>query len=329
MHAAIIGIPGPVLDAETKALLRAHPPAGVILFGRNVQTAAQVAKLLADLRSVLPREAVLMVDQEGGRVARLRPPAFPAFPAAAKIGALQARDGQAGLRAAQLAGASIGLLCAELGFDVVCAPVLDLAVAGADPVIGDRAFGSDPAIVASLGRAFAEGLGQAGVQPVMKHMPGHGRANVDSHLALPELDAPQPQELEPFRRNADLPWGMTAHIRFRDLDAQRPTTHSSVVIDEVVRGRIGFAGVLVTDDLAMQALSGPPALRALKALQAGCDLALFCPSGPLDNRALLAACPDISAQTLARMQAGRDWVAARRTDMDPVAITAEREALLA
>ena len=329
MHAAIIGIPGPTLDAESKALLRAYPPAGVILFGRNVQSADQLTALLTDLRKLLPPEAVLMVDQEGGRVARLRPPAFDAFPAARRIGDLHARDQQAGLRAAFLAGASIGLTCAGLGFDVVCAPVLDMPAPGADAVIGDRAFGSDPDKVATLARAFAEGLGQGGVQPVMKHLPGHGRAQVDSHLALPELDAPHDDELEPFRANADLPWGMTAHILFRDLDAVHPATQSHSVISGVIRGRIGFGGVLVSDDLAMQALSGAPALRALRALEAGCDLALFCPGGARDNRAVLAACPEVTAETLARLAIARDWVAARKTELDLAAITAEREALLA
>ncbi len=329
MHAAIIGIPGPTLDAESRALLRAYPPAGVILFGRNVQSRDQLAALLADLRKALPAEAVLMVDQEGGRVARLRPPAFDAFPAARRIGELHTRNPQTGLRAAFLAGASIGLTCSGLGFDVVCAPVLDLPAPGADQVIGDRAFGPEPESVAALGRAFAEGLGQGGVQPVMKHMPGHGRAQVDSHLALPELNAPHDDELEPFRRNADLPWGMTAHILFRDLDAVRPATQSRRVISDVIRGRVGFGGVLVTDDLAMQALSGPPALRAVRALEAGCDLALFCPGGPRDNRAVLAACAEVTPDTLARLAAARDWVKTRKTELDLAAITAEREALLA
>lgn len=330
MRAAIVGIPGPVLDAETRAMLRAFPPAGVIVFGRNIKSAEQLRGLLAELRAMLPREAVLMVDQEGGRVARLRPPEFPRFPAAGDIGALHRRDAELGLRAARLAGSGIGLLCAGLGFGVVCAPVLDLREEGADQVIGDRAFGSDPAAVAALGREFAEGMAAGGVLPVIKHMPGHGRAKVDSHLALPELDAPQERELEPFRANADLPWGMTAHILFRDLDANRPATLSATVISEAVRGRIGFDGVLISDDLAMQALSGPPALRALRALQAGCDLALFCPGGAADNRAVLDALPEISLQTETRLSRARDWLANRKQDgMELNAVMQELGALLA
>jgi beta-N-acetylhexosaminidase len=330
MRAAIVGIPGPILDAETRAMLRAHPPAGVIVFGRNVQSAQQLSDLLAALRAVLPEEAVLMVDQEGGRVARLRPPAFPAFPAAGDIAALHARDAGYGARAAWLAGAGIGLLCARLGFDVVCAPVLDLLEEGADPVIGNRAFGSDPAAVGELGRLFADGMAEGGVQPVIKHMPGHGRATVDSHVALPELDAPQERELAPFRANADLPWGMTAHIRFRDIDPERPATLSPRVISEVIRGQIGFDGVLVSDDLAMQALSGPPALRAARAIEAGCDLALFCPGGAQDNRAALDALPDISPETEARLARGRAWLASRKQeDMELDAVLQELGTLLA
>ena len=329
MHAAIVGIPGPILDAETRATLRAYPLAGVILFGRNVQNHAQLKQLLADLRSVLPPEAVLMVDQEGGRVARLKPPAFPAFPAAGRIGALYARNSDAGRRAAHLAGAGIGLMCRDLGFDVVCAPVLDLLEPGADAVIGDRSFGADPAIVAQLGRDFAEGLGAGGIQPVIKHMPGHGRARVDSHLAMPELDAPEPRELEPFQANADLPWGMTAHILYRHLDAARPATLSPLVLADAVRGQIGFDGVLISDDLAMQALSGPPGLRAQLALAAGCDLALFCPGSNRDNRVVMGLLPHVSDVTTARMARGRDWVQIRRMDMDAAAVHAELEALLA
>ena len=329
MHAAIVGIPGPILDAETRATLRAHPPAGVILVGRNVQNHAQVKQLLTDLRALLPPEAVLMVDQEGGRVARLKPPEFPAFPAAGRIGALHAQNPEAGRRAARLAGAGIGLMCRGLGFDIVCAPVLDLLEPGANVVIGDRSFGSDPAIVAQLGRDFAEGMGEGGVQPVIKHMPGHGRARVDSHLAMPELDAPDARELEPFQANADLPWGMTAHILFRTLDATRPATLSSVVLRDVVRGQIGFDGVLMSDDLAMQALSGPPALRAQRALEAGCDLALFCPGSNRDNRVVMGLLPHVSDVTAARMARGRDWVQTRRMEMDAAAVHAELEALLA
>ena len=161
-------------------------------------------------------------------------------------------------------------------------------------------------------------------------MPGHGRATVDSHLALPELDAPQERELEPFRANADLPWGMTAHILFRDIDAARPATLSAMVISSVVRGRIGFDGVLISDDLAMQALSGPPALRALRALEAGCDLALFCPGGAADNRAVLGALPEISPQTEARLSRARAWLAIRKQDgMELNAVMQELGALLA
>ena len=252
MKAVILGISGPVLtDAEARWLAE-HRPCGVILFRRNVETPAQLLALAAALRAVLPEHAVLMVDQEGGRVARLRPPHWLAHPPAATIGALYQRDPTAGLRAAWLTGALIGLQCAAAGFDVACAPVLDLRVPAAHDVIGDRAFGEAPEVVAALGRVMADGLLAAGVQPVGKHAPGHGRAGVDSHHDLPvvhetALDA----DIAPFAANADLPWLMTAHIVYPVWDAQLPATLSPAVIGQVIRGRIGFDGVLVSDDLAM------------------------------------------------------------------------------
>ncbi len=329
MRAVILGIEGPKLNQATADMFRELPPAGVILFGRNVYTPMQLRALCATLRSVLPKGAVILVDQEGGRVARLRPPLFPASPPAAAIGALYHRAPEKGLRAAYLHGAAIGDLCREAGFDVVCAPVLDLALAGFDAVIGDRGFSADPNAVAQLGRAMAEGLGAAGIQPVMKHLPGHGRASVDSHIALPTRDGISADELAPFIANADLPWAMTAHLLYRAQDASNPATLSPSIIGEVIRGRIGFAGLLVSDDLAMQALSGPPEARALAALAAGCDVALYCPGDPVANRAVLAACPELSAQAQLRLAAAAAWASARRVSLDLDALIREREELLA
>ncbi len=189
MKPAIVGIAGPCLAVAEADMLRRHRPAGIILFARNVADPGQLRALTAGLRAVLPPGAVIMVDQEGGRVARLRPPHWRAHPPAAELGRLFARHGPSGLRAAWITGALIGADCASCGFDVVCAPVLDLAYPGAHDVIGDRAFGPDPVVVARLGRAMAAGLLAAGVQPVGKHAPGHGRARVDSHLALPRIEA--------------------------------------------------------------------------------------------------------------------------------------------
>ena len=327
MHitAAIVGIPGPTLEPETAELLRAGRAAGVILFGRNVQTPDQLRALTADLRAVLPERAVLMVDQEGGRVARLRPPHWRAHPSAGRIAAL---DAETALRAAWLSGALIGLDCAGVGFDVACAPVLDLRIAGMSEVIGDRSFGSAPAIVARLGRAMAEGLLAAGIQPVMKHLPGHGRARVDSHLALPVVDVSIENDLRPFADNADLPWAMTAHILYPALDPLHPATLSRRIIADVIRGAIGFDGVLVSDDLAMQALSGHPADRAVAALEAGCDLAMYCAGDHEATKAVLSACKPLSGEAIRRLDVARGLARRRAITLDAATLAAEREFLL-
>lgn len=330
-RAAILGIAGPELGPAEAELFAAAPPAGVILFARNIVSPARLVSLVASLRAVLPEGAVLMVDQEGGRVARLRPPFWRAHPPAALAGALHARDARAGRRLAWLNGALIGLDAAAAGFDVAAAPVLDLALPGMSAVIGDRGFSADPAVVGELGRAMAEGLLAAGVQPVGKHAPGHGRARVDSHHALPvveEAEADLAGDFAPFAANADLPWMMSAHITYRALDPDRPATLSPAVLGGIVRGRIGFDGVLVSDDLAMGALSGRPAERARAALAAGCDLALYCSGDPAENAALLAACPPLLPAAAVRMARARALAAARRQDLDAAALAAERDALI-
>jgi beta-N-acetylhexosaminidase len=327
MHitAAIVGIPGLTLEPETAELLRAFQPAGVILFGRNVQTPEQLRALTADLRAVLPERAVLMVDQEGGRVARLRPPHWRAHPSAGRIAAL---DPEAGLRAAWLSGALIGLDCADAGFDVACAPVLDLRIEAMSDVIGDRSFGGDPATVARLGRAMAEGLLAAGIQPVMKHLPGHGHARVDSHLALPVVDDSIDDDLRPFAENADLPWAMTAHILYPAMDPLHPATLSKHIVAEIIRGTIGFDGVLVSDDLAMQALSGSPADRAVAALEAGCDLAMYCAGDHEATKAVLSACKPLSGEAIRRLDAARGLARRRAITLDTATLAAERGFLL-
>ncbi|KAA5609310.1 beta-N-acetylhexosaminidase [Rhodovastum atsumiense] len=329
MKAAIVGISGPELTAQEAALFRAHPPAGIILFARNIRDPAQLGALVAALRAVLPAHAVLMVDQEGGRVARLRPPHWRDHPSAAAHGALFATDPAAGLRAAWLTGALIGLDCAAAGFDVACAPVLDLGLPGAHAVIGDRAFSADPGTVARLGRALAEGLLAAGVQPVGKHAPGHGRAMVDSHLALPEVAEPDlAADWHPFAANADLPWLMTAHILYRGLDPAAPATLSPRILQGVVRDRFGFTGVLVSDDLAMQALRGTPADRALACLAAGCDVALYCSGEIAPTTDLLIQAPPLTPQARCRLEAARTLAAGRRAALDGPALETERKALL-
>lgn len=329
MKAAIIGLSGPSVTPAEAALLRRHPPAGVILFARNIGEPAQLAALTRELRHRLPPHAVIMVDQEGGRVARLRPPHWRAHPPAAAIGLLFAANPAKAIRSAWLTGALIGLDCAAARLDLVAAPVLDVPVAGAHDVIGDRAFGTDATVVARLGHALAEGLMAAGVVPIGKHAPGHGRARVDSHLDLPRVDANDLEsDLLPFAANTGLPWLMTAHIVYAAFDPISPATLSRTVIDRIIRGRIGFKGVLVTDDLAMRALSGTPAENARAALAAGCDIALYCPGDPDGAEAVLDACPDLSPQALVRLARGRAMVRHRRLELDARALAAERDRLL-
>ena len=327
--AAIVGIAGTVLTGAEAALFAAQPPAGVILFARNITDPDGLRSLVAELRQVLPPGAVLMVDQEGGRVARLRPPHWRAHPPAGAHGELFARDKQAGLRAAWITGALIGLDCAGAGFDVVCAPVLDLRLPGAHGVIGDRAFAAAPEDVAQLGRAVADGLLAAWVQPVGKHVPGHGRALADSHFELPVVEARGLEaDISPFAANAGLPWMMTAHVRYPALDPGVPATLSARIIRDVIRGRIGFAGVLVSDDLAMQALDGSPAERALGALAAGCDVALYCSGELAPTAELLARCPVLTEAAESRLQAARALAAARRETLDGTALAHERDRLM-
>jgi beta-N-acetylhexosaminidase len=309
-------------------MLRAARPAGVILFGRNVTDRTQLRRLIDALRGVLAPEAVLLVDQEGGRVARLRPPHWPSHPAAGLIGALYAKNPEAGLRAAWLTGALIGLDCAEMGLDVVCAPVLDRVLPSRSDVVGDRGYAENPETVAVLGRAVAQGLLAAGVQPVIKHLPGHGRARVDSHLHLPIVSDNTDDDLLPFQRNADLPWAMTAHIVFPDWDPTHPATLSPKVIERIIRGAIGFKGVLVSDDLAMHALIGTPGARAAQALAAGCDLAMYCTGDAIGNADIFANCSALSDATVSRLGLACTQVCHSRLTLDANALSAERNLLL-
>ena len=325
-----VGIAGPVLRPEEAALFRAHPPAGVILFRRNIGDPEQLASLIVALREVLPEAASIMVDQEGGRVARLRPPHWRDHPPAREIGHLFARDPAAALRVAFLTGALIGADCRGVGFTVAAAPVLDLSIPGAHDVIGDRALAEDSGIVARLARAMAAGIGAAGVQPIGKHVPGHGRSRVDSHLGLPRVEANDlAADILPFALNADLPWMMTAHIVYPAFDPILPATLSARVIGGIIRGRIGFEGVLVTDDLAMKALSGEPADLASRALAVGCDVALYCSGEFAPTEALLRTCPPLTATAARRLEAARNWAARRHLRLDPVALAAERDRLYA
>jgi beta-N-acetylhexosaminidase len=327
MKPAIVGIAGLSLSSAEAELLQRERPAGIILFARNIKDPEQLAALMHALRQVLPENPLLMVDQEGGRVARLRPPHWRDHPPARTIGTLHARDPKAGLRAAWLTGALIGAECLQAGFNLVAAPVLDVAAADGHDVIGDRAYSADPEAVGALGAAVAHGLLAAGVQPIGKHAPGHGRARADSHLELPVLDDVSPADLLPFRLNAWLPWLMTAHIRYTALDMQHPATQSPAIIGGVIRA-LGFDGVLTTDDLAMQALTGTPGERAAAALAAGCDVALHCSGVLAETADVLARTPQASPQTLARLARAAAAAADARIAVDPIALADERAALL-
>ena len=278
MKPVILGIEGKSLTHQERGLFLNHRPRGVILFARNIQDKTQLAALIADLKATLSENAVLMVDQEGGRVARLKPPCWPALPAA---GSLETSE------EAFAHGQALGRMVREAGFTCTAAPVLDLHIQGASDVVGDRAISGDARMVGLLGGEVARGILSEGIVPVMKHLPGHGRAAIDSHIALPRVTNLTDDDLAPFIANNTLPWAMTAHVVYEQYDSVHPGTLSPVVIRELIRGRIGFKGVLVSDDLAMGALSGPPAARAEQALQAGCDVALYCPGDFTGNRAIL------------------------------------------
>lgn len=301
MLAGVLGIGGTELAADERRFLAETPPAGIILFARNVADRQQLRRLTDAIReAAAPARPLLFVDQEGGRVMRLRPPVWRSLPAMARIGSLCGGNPDAAIRAARAVGRLIGADLAEAGIDVACAPVLDVAAPGLTEAIGTRAFSDDPRTVALLGRAVADGLLDAGVLPVIKHLPGHGRALVDSHVGLPVVEATH-QELAgrdflPFRALNDLPIGMTAHILFRALDPDRPATMSARIIGEVIRGEIGFGGLLLSDDLGMGALSGNLPARAAACLAAGCDLALACSGRIEDARALAATLPVLGGE---------------------------------
>ncbi len=277
---AILGISGLTLTPQERDLFQAHQPRGVILFARNIKDKFQLSDLTEELKETLPLDAVLMVDQEGGRVARLKPPHWPALP---PVGSLRTAP------EAFAHGRALGAMVREAGFTCTAAPALDIRVPGASDVVGDRAITGDAAIVAHLGGEIARGIMAEGVLPVMKHLPGHGRALVDSHIALPRVPELTEDDLLPFIANKNLPWAMTAHVVYEQYDAVNPSTLSEIIIRDIIRGRIGFQGVLVSDDLAMGALSGTPAERAARALAAGCDIALYCPGDFEGNRAVLEA----------------------------------------
>jgi beta-N-acetylhexosaminidase len=292
MRAFITGVAGTTLTTTERQFVQEADPWGLILFKRNVTTPDALRRLIGEFRGTVGRQAPVLVDQEGGRVQRLRPPHWQAYPAGAVYGAVFDRDPDAGLRAARLGGRLIANDLAQLGIDVDCAPVADLPAAGADPVIGDRAYGTDPAKVAALAGTFATGLMEGGVLPVLKHLPGHGRATADSHQRLPVVTANRAAldgtDFAAFRPLCGLPLGMTAHVVFTAVDPVAPATTSANIVKHVIRDSIGFTGLLMSDDISMGALSGSLAERTRAAIAAGCDVVLHC-NGVLSEMLEVAA----------------------------------------
>ncbi len=326
VRAFVCGCAGTALDAAERAFLAETRPWGLILFRRNVGTPEQLRALTASFRDVVGRDdAPVLIDQEGGRVQRMTQPHWPRYPAAARFGALHASDPQGAARLARLGGELLARDLSDCGITVDCAPVLDLPVEGGTAAIGDRAFGRDPETVAALARAFAEGLMAGGVLPVMKHVPGHGRAEVDSHHDLPVVTADRvalERDFAPFRALADLPMAMTAHIVYRALDPDRPATTSPDVIASVIRGAIGFDGLLLSDDLSMEALRGTLGERASAASAAGCDILLHCNGVMAEARAVAAAAPMLDGRAAERAAAAL----ARRRPAVPRDLAADRAA---
>jgi beta-N-acetylhexosaminidase len=300
--ALVLGCEGTELTAAERVFFRDANPLGFILFRRNVVDPEQVRRLVGDLRDCVGRHAPVLIDQEGGRVARLRPPHWPELPSARAIGDL----GVAASRAAWLHGRLLAAMLTDIGVDVDCAPVADVPVAGAHDVIGDRAFAMEPVRVAELAAAQAAGLLAGGVLPIVKHVPGHGRAFADSHKHLPVVTTPWADlvswDFAPFRALAGLPAAMVAHVVFTAIDAERPASVSPTIIRDVIRGHIGFDGVLFSDDLSMQALSGTIGQRTAAVLGAGCDIALHCNGQLAEMREVLDNSRPMDALACGRWQ---------------------------
>lgn len=332
-RALIIGLSGTELTDQERDFCRTINPWGLILFKRNIETPQQVKALTAAFRQAVGRpDAPVLVDQEGGRVQRLSTPHWPRYPTGGTYGKIARIDPNRGERAAYLGGFLIGTDLCSVGITVDCLPVLDIPVPGAHDVIGDRAYGADPMLVTILGRAAADGLRASGVIPIMKHIPGHGRAGVDSHLDLPVVETSRTElliDFEPFRANADLPMAMTAHVVYTALDPDHPATTSKIVIQDIIRGYIGFDGLLMGDDVSMQALKGPIAARAQASLAAGCDVVLHC-NGHFDEmQALAAVVPELAGKALERAEKALSTVIKSYPQPDPVDARAEFASLLA
>lgn len=330
-RAVVFGCAGERLSAAERDFFAAADPLGFILFRRNCRDPARLFDLVAALRDSVGREdAPVLIDQEGGRVARLGPPHWRSYPAAARLAEL---PDPLAAEAVRLGARLIADDLAALGITVDCAPVLDLPVPGADRVIGDRAYGNAPGRVAELGRAACEGFLGGGVLPVVKHIPGHGRALVDSHRECPRVAATREAlaqtDFAPFHALAGMPWAMTAHVVFAAIDPEAPATLSAAVIGEAVRGEIGFDGVLISDDVSMGALGGRLGVRAAGVVAAGCDLVLHCSAEIAEMEEIAAAVGPVSAATAARLKRGEALRRASAVPFDRAAAEARFDGLVA
>ena len=331
-RAFITGVSGTDLTDDERAFLRDRQPWGFILFKRNVESPEQVIRLVGELRASVGRaDAPVLIDQEGGRVQRLQPPHWPVYPPGAVFSTLYDADKPAGLEAARLTARLIAADLHDLGITVDCLPLADVPVPGADAVIGDRAYGTSPDKVAAIARAVTTGLEQGGVLPVLKHIPGHGRATADSHYRLPTVDVPAAElagsDFAAFRPLADLPMAMTAHVVFSALDPAQPATTSATIIEQVIRGAIGFQGLLMSDDVSMNALQGSIAERTRASFAAGCDVVLHC-NGKLGEMLEVAnEAPLLAGEALARADRA---LASRKPPqpLDRVAARAELDRLI-
>lgn len=331
MKPVIFGLSGTELTTDERAFFRDADPLGYILFKRNCETRAQMLALTDSLRDLSGRADVpILIDQEGGRVARMQPPEWPAFPAGPAFDRLYDLAPSSAIEAARANGHALALMLAEVGVNVNCAPLLDVRQPETTPAVGERTFGSDPMRVAALGRAMLDGMARGGVVGVVKHMPGHGRGVVDSHYELPVVrasDAELERDIEPFRTLGHAPMGMTCHVVFEAWDADRPATLSPAVIAEVIRGRIGFDGLLMTDDIDMKALSGTAGEKAAAAIAAGCDVALDCWARMDEMIEIAGRLGDASEATSARLERAMASVRPEEAPMD--ALIAKRDELLA
>lgn len=333
MSPIVLGLSGPHLTTDERAFFREAEPAGYILFGRNCIDREQLRALTDDLRALSGREDLpVLIDQEGGRIVRLKPPVWPELPDVAPFDRLYNRAPISAMEAMRLHGHAVAVLLTQVGVTVNCAPLLDLRHEDSHPIIAERALGAGPMQVAALGRAMLDGMRAGGVAGVVKHMPGQGRAVADSHAELPTVAARQAEldgDLEPFRKLAWAPIAMTAHVVYTSWDPDACATQSSKIIADVIRGRIGFDGLLISDDIAMNALSGSPGERTRAALSAGCDLVLHCSGDLADMRELANRIDEITPVARGRLERAMNWAASSAEVANYDELAVKRDALLA